>query len=175
MLPLSSSQKWLAIQIGKQYLCISDIPSPELQRRILRVKAVDALQIALPTTSDSTRISTTLVSTISSDGKIRLYDLASLPPSSSTSPNQEKVQIEPLTEYDTKGSRLTCLTLADGDVALPKSTSGKRKREEQKDEEAESDDDEEWGLEQEEPEDDDDEDEEEGEDENEDEEEYESA
>ena len=90
------------------------------------MKAVDTLKISLPSNPDS-RSSTTIVTTISSDGKIRLYDLVSLPPAS-TSPNQEKVQIEPITEYDTKGSRLTCLTLADGEVAEPKNVNGKRKR-----------------------------------------------
>ena len=136
------------------------------------MKAVDTLKISLPSNPDS-RSSTTIVTTISSDGKIRLYDLVSLPPASSTSPNQEKVQIEPITEYDTKGSRLTCLTLADGEVAEPKNVNGKRKREvkdedEDGSEESNDEEEEEWDE-------DEDDEEEEGEDEEEDEEEYESA
>ena len=141
------------------------------------MKAVDTLKISLPANPNS-RSSTTIVTTISSDGKIRLYDLASLPPASSTSPNQEKVQIEPITEYDTKGSRLTCLTLADGEVADPKNVNGKRKREVKDEDEdgSEESNDEEEQEEWDEGEDDSEvEGEGEEEDEEEDEEEYESA
>ncbi|THG98769.1 hypothetical protein EW026_g3486 [Hermanssonia centrifuga] len=88
-----------------------------------RVKAVDMLHIALPSISDSPRTSTTIVSTISSDGKVRLFDLASVPENATP----EKLQLEALTEYDTKGSRLTCLALADGDVQVSP-VQGKRKR-----------------------------------------------
>ncbi|PSS35351.1 hypothetical protein PHLCEN_2v1688 [Hermanssonia centrifuga] len=88
-----------------------------------RVKAVDMLHIALPSISDSPRTSTTVVSTISSDGKVRLFDLASVPENATP----EKLQLEALTEYDTKGSRLTCLALADGDVQVSP-VQGKRKR-----------------------------------------------
>ncbi len=81
------------------------------------------LHIALPSISDSPRTSTTIVSTISSDGKVRLFDLASVPENATP----EKLQLEALTEYDTKGSRLTCLALADGDVQVSP-VQGKRKR-----------------------------------------------
>ena len=74
-----------------------------------------------------------MVCTISSDGKIRLYDLAALPISS-----QEKTQLQPVAEYDTKGTRLTCLALADGDLLAGPSTNGKRKREVDADEEDEA-------------------------------------
>ena len=86
------------------------------------VKAVDTIHVALP--EGASRPSTTLVCTISSDGKVRLYDLAALPASS-----QEKTQLQPVTEYDTKGTRLTCLTVGDGDVVAAPATNGKRKRE----------------------------------------------
>ncbi|KAI1790232.1 WD40 repeat-like protein [Ganoderma leucocontextum] len=98
-----------------------------------RVKAVDTIQIALP--EGASRPSTTLVCTISSDGKVRLHDLAALPASA-----QEKTQLQPVTEYDTKGTRLTCLALADGDVAASPATTGKRKREAAADEDEVEDD-----------------------------------
>ena len=74
-----------------------------------------------------------MVCTISSDGKIRLYDLAALAISS-----QEKTQLQPVAEYDTKGTRLTCLALADGDLPAGPSANGKRKREVDADEEDEA-------------------------------------
>jgi protein MAK11 len=79
-----------------------------------RVKAVETLEIALPQskTSKTKRTSTTIVCTISSDGKIFVYDLAALPASSSSS----KIQLSPKAEYDTKGTRLTCVTVADGEL-----------------------------------------------------------
>ena len=89
-----------------------------------RVKAVDAIHLALP--EGASRKSTVVVSTISSDGFIRLYDLAALPESF-----EEKTQLQPIADYDTKGTRLTCLTLAEGDETT--SLNGKRKREEDED------------------------------------------
>lgn len=48
-----------------------------------------------------------IVASISSDGTIKTFSLASLEvPSVAAEPKQ----IEPLSSYDTKGSRLTCLT-----------------------------------------------------------------
>lgn len=86
------------------------------------MKAIDTIQVALP--ESASRPSTTLVCTISSDGRVRLYDLAALPPSSNG-----KTELLPVTEYDTKGTRLTCLALGDGDVAPSTTANGKRKRE----------------------------------------------
>ena len=93
------------------------------------------MRIALP--AGASRQSTTLVCTISSDGKVRLFDLAALPASSET-----KVELQPATEYDTKGTRLTCLTLADGESGSGLAVNGKRKRD---DDDAEDDDDDESG------------------------------
>lgn len=99
------------------------------------VKAVDTLTIALPPVSSTPRTSTTLGSTISSDGCVRVYDLAAVP--HSTPHSDEALQIEPLAAYDSKGSRLTCVAMADGDVAVA-SSNGKRKRpDEDEDEEVE--------------------------------------
>ncbi|OCH96292.1 WD40 repeat-like protein [Obba rivulosa] len=94
----------------------------ELVGHTNRVKAVETLSIALPLSASQT--STTVVSTISSDGKIHVYDLAALPAEAA-----EKVQLNPIGTYDTKGTRLTCLTMADGDLdAEAPAKSGKRKR-----------------------------------------------
>jgi protein MAK11 len=77
---------------------------------LARVKAVETLHIALPkTTPEDPRATTTIVCTISSDGKIFVYDLATLP-----AETKEKMQLHPVAEYDTRGTRLTCLTVAEG-------------------------------------------------------------
>lgn len=64
---------------------------------------------------------------------MHLYDLAALPESS-----EQKTELTPIAEYDTKGTRLTCLTMAEGDETAP--ANGKRKREGH-DEDAEDDED----------------------------------
>ncbi|KXN90680.1 p21-activated protein kinase-interacting protein 1-like protein [Leucoagaricus sp. SymC.cos] len=87
-----------------------------------RVKAVQTLRIALPAASG--RTSTTIVTTASSDGKIRVFDLHSVLSSSS-----QVTDIEAVAEYDTKGTRLTCVTVADGDVSESQPANGKRKHE----------------------------------------------
>jgi len=85
------------------------------------VKAVDTLEVSLP---DQT--TTTVVATISSDGKARVYDLAQVP---KPVPNSKVEIIEPVGEYDSNGSRLVCLTLADSDgVEEGGLVVGKRKR-----------------------------------------------
>ncbi|KAJ7483167.1 WD40-repeat-containing domain protein [Mycena latifolia] len=90
-----------------------------------RVKAVQTLPIALP--AGAPRASTTLACTVSSDGRILVYDLAALP-----SPADEGGavrEIAPVAAYDSKGTRLTCVTLADGDEgAAEGAVGGKRKR-----------------------------------------------
>ena len=95
------------------------------------MKAVDTLEVSLPN-----RATTTLVATISSDGKARVYDLARVPKSVQNSVET----IEPVGEYDSDGSRLVCLALVDSDeVEGEGSVVGKRKRGEgdQDDDEAE--------------------------------------
>ncbi|KIJ65420.1 hypothetical protein HYDPIDRAFT_88400 [Hydnomerulius pinastri MD-312] len=91
-----------------------------------RVKAVETLDIALPMSapkSQNSRETTTIVCTVSSDGKIFVYDLAALP-----AKLEDKLQLRPVTEYDTKGTRLTCLTIAEGrPVGGSKPVNGKRK------------------------------------------------
>ncbi|KIK93527.1 hypothetical protein PAXRUDRAFT_12597 [Paxillus rubicundulus Ve08.2h10] len=97
-----------------------------------RVKAVETLDIALPQptlNNKDMRGMTTIVCTISSDGKIFVYDLAALP-----AKPDDNLQLHPLTEYDTKGTRLTCLTIAEGRPSGDsKPVNGKRKHEEEED------------------------------------------
>ncbi|OSD05394.1 WD40 repeat-like protein [Trametes coccinea BRFM310] len=102
-----------------------------------RVKAVDCIRVALP--DGASRQSTTVVCTISSDGKVRLFDLAALPASS-----ESKTELQPVAEYDTKGTRLTCVTLADGDLDAQSVSNGKRKREEGPEDEDSGDEEPEW-------------------------------
>ena len=104
---------------------------------LARVKAVETIHIALPKTtpkSEDARATTTIACTISSDGKIFVYDLAALP-----AETKEKMQLHPVAEYDTRGTRLTCLTVAEGRSAGGSTVvNGKRKeREEDMDKEEE--------------------------------------
>lgn len=76
-----------------------------------RVKAVETLEVAVPepeTKTKNARKSTTIVCTISSDGNIFVYDLAALH-DGTTNP----LQLRPVAEHDTKGTRLTCLTVSE--------------------------------------------------------------
>ncbi|KAF9045755.1 WD40 repeat-like protein [Hymenopellis radicata] len=84
-----------------------------------RVKAVQTLSIALPSPA---RRSTTIACTVSSDGKIHVYDLGDLKKDS-----EEFQELQPVAVYDSKGTRLTCVTVADGD-AMENAAIGKRKR-----------------------------------------------
>ena len=113
-----------------------------------RVKAIDLLQIAVPSPdSDSTENSTTILASASSDGKIHVYDLASLPrpptlgnlPSSQTLLVPSKSTHDPIAVYDTKGTRLTCLTLAGSDFSgrNTSTVAGAKRRREDEDEEKE--------------------------------------
>ncbi|KAJ7860461.1 WD40-repeat-containing domain protein [Mycena olivaceomarginata] len=109
-----------------------------------RVKAIATLPIALPPASG--RASTTVVCTASSDGKIHVYDLAALPAQAGST----VLEMTPVAEYDSKGTRLTCVTLADGDVEESGAVNGKRKRAADEEDEEEEDEDEgegaeEWG------------------------------
>ncbi|KAH9981013.1 WD40-repeat-containing domain protein [Lactifluus volemus] len=94
-----------------------------------RVKAIDTMRIALPSTS--TRQSTTILSSVSSDGTINIYDLSLVP--TCTTETVDITEISPVVTYDSKGSRLTCVALADGEVGhqeQPTPVNGaKRKRE----------------------------------------------
>jgi protein MAK11 len=100
------------------------------------VKAIDTLRIARPDGS-----ATTILASCSSDGTIHVYDLSSLPSSHPSSSSFNPTEIEPVAKYDTKGTRLTCIALADGggDTDEVESAVGKRKREEDEEEDEEDD------------------------------------
>ncbi|GAA5891851.1 hypothetical protein JCM8208_002912 [Rhodotorula glutinis] len=91
-----------------------------------RVKQMDLLEVALPTAEPS---STMVLTTVSSDGKINLYDLARLPrdapaaedkakgkgkkvaePASAPAPVDELPEVLPSATFDTDKTRLTCVT-----------------------------------------------------------------
>ncbi|BGP12312.1 hypothetical protein JCM10213_002584 [Rhodosporidiobolus nylandii] len=86
-----------------------------------RVKQMDLLEVALPSTSSSAETQSTVVlTTISSDGKIHLYDLARI--SSPAAPASKKgkgkaadgdaaelKEVQPSAVYDTDKTRLTCV------------------------------------------------------------------
>ncbi|KAF9269228.1 WD40 repeat-like protein [Marasmius fiardii PR-910] len=112
-----------------------------------RIKAIETLTISLPQ-KDTTPKTTTIVTTVSSDGKIHVYNLAAL----GTEESKEIVEIQPATEYDTKGTRLTCVTLAESDEGglTVSSVNGKRKRDTEEDEESHDEEGIEGGVEREE-------------------------
>ncbi|THV02558.1 WD40 repeat-like protein [Dendrothele bispora CBS 962.96] len=106
-----------------------------------RIKAIQTLTIALPPSPTSNRSSTTIMSSVSSDGKIHVYDLfdlSSLVKEKDGSKTVTVVEIQPVAVYDTKGTRLTCLALADGEVtSIPVvARNGKRKRGQSEDEDS---------------------------------------
>ena len=78
-----------------------------------RVKAIDIL----------TTPTTTYLGSASSDGKVRVYDLHTILEGS-----QNPSPIEPAAVYDTNGTRLTCLTLAEDAGGSTPVELGKRKR-----------------------------------------------
>lgn len=101
-----------------------------------RVKQLRFLEIALPT--ESGRESTKVASTVSSDGFIHVYDLSEVP----ERVEGELKEISPVAKYNTNGTRLTCLTLADGDSEAMLNAGEKRKRAEEEAEESDEDEDE---------------------------------
>ncbi|KJA23505.1 hypothetical protein HYPSUDRAFT_215091 [Hypholoma sublateritium FD-334 SS-4] len=127
--------EFLLVAAEDHKLSVYDVPKENGTPKIIaemightnRVKAVQTLEIALPEASG--RTSTTVVCTASSDGFINVYDLASVP--QVTDEPSEATKIEPVITYDSKGTRLTCVTLADGNVEITTSAGdAKRKRDE---------------------------------------------
>ena len=76
---------------------------------------------------------------MSSDGKLHAYDLGELPAPSSTKASKDTeddavLEIQPSGIYDSKGTRFTCVTVADGDAeGAGAALVGKRKRPNAKD------------------------------------------
>jgi protein MAK11 len=73
-----------------------------------RVKSISAISHTIPANPP---LATTLLTTASSDGFVNLYDLTQV---FGATDKAEENAIEPVGRYDTKGSRLTCVFLADG-------------------------------------------------------------
>lgn len=139
---------------GKVFVLLSGLVSYFVASR---VKALQTLNISLSSpppstlpTTDTSAIrrhphSTTIVSTVSSDGKINVYDLGHLHEFNAGKISIQEIQ--PVATYDTKGTRLTCVTLGEGEIGNENVT-GKRNRERQEveeDDDEESAEDEEWG------------------------------
>ncbi|KAG2345913.1 WD40 repeat-like protein [Suillus weaverae] len=134
---VNGSGELLLVGAEDKKLSIYDIPDdPEKMPTVIaemighsnRVKAVEILPLALPqSTKANAPLSTIILCTVSSDGKIHVYDLASLPADQKA--GTEALQISPVAEYDTKGTRLTCVTIADGEaLERVKGVNRKRKR-----------------------------------------------
>ncbi|KAF8517941.1 WD40 repeat-like protein [Hysterangium stoloniferum] len=97
-----------------------------------RVKAIDIITISIPPYADLK--SATYATTISSDGCIRIFDLNDIIRAHSALAAEQPVPIVEVTRYDTKGSRLTCLTVGDGELVMNEfTTAAKRKRAEEND------------------------------------------
>ncbi|WVF66398.1 hypothetical protein IAT40_001138 [Kwoniella sp. CBS 6097] len=80
-----------------------------------RIKSVSALPFAAPALNKEGGLrKTTLLTTASSDGLINLYDLSAISDLRSPPADGQEQTVEPVASYDTKGSRLTCVYIADG-------------------------------------------------------------
>ncbi|CAE6483545.1 unnamed protein product [Rhizoctonia solani] len=126
-----TTQEFLLVAGEDKFVTVYQINDEKRSSRIIakfvghtnRVKALDVLQVHGPGSKNQ---KTSLISTASSDGIIFIYDLSRVLGSYNT--EDPVPQFKPIASYDTKGSRLVCLTMADGDP--PKSTSlGKRSAE----------------------------------------------
>ncbi|KAF7985758.1 hypothetical protein HWV62_357 [Athelia sp. TMB] len=105
-----------------------------------RVKAIDVLAVSLPPSSKAKSATTMLICTASSDGHVRVFDLADLPAEENEG---EKTEVGACADYDSGGTRLTCVAFAEGDVDAEAEAGVKRRRsEEVSDDEG---DEEEWG------------------------------
>lgn len=98
-----------------QYVLIAELIGHEN-----RVKAIDEFPLSIPSSPNGDGFTTKILASCSSDGKIHIYDLSLLPaPCLATSSDDLVKKLEPIGLYDTKGTRLTCLTLAGGDARVP--------------------------------------------------------
>ncbi|GAA5991399.1 hypothetical protein JCM10908_003293 [Rhodotorula pacifica] len=72
-----------------------------------RIKMIDLLEVALPTAEPS---STIVLTTVSSDGLINMYDLADVQAGSAAIAEEGKeLEVQPIANFDTDKSRLTCV------------------------------------------------------------------
>ncbi len=128
-------QKWPATARYGRNLSVIKTGSLILFPRALldtacRVKAIDTLRITTPGGS-----SKVLLTTISSDGFILLYDTSELEKERADS---EVLSIEPFARYDTKGTRLTCVAFAEDAPPPTAPVNGQKRRLPETDDEASS-------------------------------------
>ncbi|SCV67962.1 BQ2448_83 [Microbotryum intermedium] len=125
-----------------------------LKGHMNRVKRIELLEIALPpakkshpSTLTSTSTSTMLIITISSDGQILFFDLAQIVAHKGSEHEEERgiQEVEALGRWDTKGSRLTCLSVVG---VVEKKKEGKEEEEVDEGEEGSSESESEEGEEQ---------------------------
>ncbi|KAG8739793.1 hypothetical protein FRC10_005176 [Ceratobasidium sp. 414] len=122
--PELPGQEFLLVAAEDRFVTAYLVGDAQQQSRIIakfgghtnRVKALDLLDVS---TAGREGHTTTLMSTASSDGNIFVYDLAVMLTSSGSS---EISTFQPIASYDTRGSRLVCLTMADGEPVKPSST-----------------------------------------------------
>jgi len=127
---------WLDTRIG----ALRKRSNTLLLKKSCRVKAIDTIKVALPSTR---RDSTTILSSVSSEGTINVYDLSLLPPPTPIAPS-DIPEISPVVTYDSKGSRLTCVTLAEGEVDHTEQPSPEKVAKRKRGSDEEVDEEEEW-------------------------------
>ncbi|WWC67086.1 uncharacterized protein I206_100993 [Kwoniella pini CBS 10737] len=86
-----------------------------------RIKSISTLQFVVPAEDEEER-PTILLTTVSSDGLINLYDLFWVENAHEIQGHGEANTRDPDASYDTKGSRLTCVYIADGQDLKNKNT-----------------------------------------------------
>lgn len=69
----------------------------------------------------------TYVTTVSSDGRIHLYEVSTNSLTVNPSNRAEPPSFDPLVAYDTKGSRLTCVTIVEGRPDIPNGSLGQKR------------------------------------------------
>lgn len=94
---------------------------------------IDLLEVACPDSTPTSPTSTIILSTVSSDGLINLYDLATLKSARSTAKEGEIVEVSPTSSHDTDGSRLTCVCVIG--MPKPKIVKGEEEEDEEESEE----------------------------------------
>jgi protein MAK11 len=120
--------------------CRNALTLSYLRSHACRVKAVDTIRVALPSTRQN---STTILSSVSSEGTVNVYDLSLLPPPAPIASN-DIPEISPVVTYDSKGSRLTCVTLAEGEVDHAEQPSPEKVAKRKRESDSEAEEEEEW-------------------------------
>ena len=128
---------WLDTRVGA---LLRRRSNTSLLKKPCRVKAIETIRVAL---SSTRRDPTTILSSVSSNGTINVYDLSLLPPPTPIAPSNIP-EISPVVTYDSKGTRFTCVTLAEGDADHAEQPSPEKVIKRKRHSEAEEDEEEEW-------------------------------